>query len=197
LSAASGAIRIYGLAPGRWSGMLADMAKVDLDLVKFILQRNELDTRQVAQILEDLRQEMAMLQAEQPPAPRVKKQHVILVSDPEGTLSGRELVGWVVQVPEEESPLTVEERIFRAGYDFNATPKGRRTPVRTVGEACEAVPARFFKEQQTWVKTREPVLVLRTGNRIPREAPGRDRDAGADADNTQPGRAGTKTTTPA
>ncbi|MEY3000805.1 MAG: hypothetical protein RL648_1019, partial [Verrucomicrobiota bacterium] len=34
------------------------MAKVDLDLVKHILQRNELDLRQVNAIIEDLQEEI-------------------------------------------------------------------------------------------------------------------------------------------
>jgi hypothetical protein len=145
------------------------MAKVDLDLVKHILQRNELDIRQVNTILEDLEREMKLIQEENPPAPRVAKQFAILVSDPEGILPAKDLTGWVLQMPEEDSPAIMEGQIHKAAYDFNQTPKGRRLPVKSIGEACESVPARIFKEQQVWVKTREPVLVLRTDNRIPIE----------------------------
>jgi hypothetical protein len=143
------------------------MAKVDLDLVKFILQRNELEARQVARILEDLESELKILQEENPPAPKLAKQYAILVSDPENRMPAVDLVGWVLQIPEEDSPATAEERIHRGAYDFNATPKGRRIPVQSVGEACEAVPSRILKEHNVWVKTKEPVLVLRTDNTIP------------------------------
>ena len=40
-------------------------------------------------------------------------------------------------------------------------------PVKTVGEAIENVPAKLFKESDVWVKTKTPVLVLRTDNEIP------------------------------
>jgi len=30
------------------------------------------------------------------------------------------------------------------------------------------VPAKFFRETELWVKTKEPVLVLRTDNEIPK-----------------------------
>jgi hypothetical protein len=145
------------------------MAKVDLDIVKHILQRNELDVRQVNAIIEDIEQELKVLQEENPPAPRVKKQFAILVSDPEGVMPKADLTGWVLQLPEEESPMGLEENIHKAAYDFNQTPKGRRLPAKTIGEACEAVPARIFKEYQLWVKTKEPVLILTTNNQIPIE----------------------------
>ncbi|MEX0324818.1 MAG: hypothetical protein AB3N33_01885 [Puniceicoccaceae bacterium] len=148
------------------------MAKVDLDLVKYILQRNELDVRQVNSIMEDIEQEIKVQKEENPPAPRVPKQFTILISDPEGTLPSADLTGWILQLPEEDAPMTVESQIHKAAYDFNQTPKGRRMPVKTIGEACEAVPARIFKEHQLWVKTKEPVLVLRTDNQVPMDTSG-------------------------
>jgi hypothetical protein len=54
-------------------------------------------------------------------------------------------------------------------YDFNTTKKGRLLPVKTVGEALENVPAKAFKETDVWVKTKTPVLMLRTDNEIPKE----------------------------
>jgi hypothetical protein len=143
------------------------MAKVDLDIVKHILQRNELDVRQVNAIIEDIEQEIKIQQEENPPAPRQPKQFAILVSDPEGIMPDRDLTGWVLQLPEEDSPAILTGQIHKAAYDFNQTPKGRRMPVKTIGEACESVPARIFKEHQVWVKTKEPVLILKTDNQIP------------------------------
>ena len=68
--------------------------------------------------------------------------------------------------------MTAESQIHKAAYDFNQTPKGRRMPVQSIGEACEAVPARIFKEHQLWIKTKEPVLILRTDNKIPMDTSG-------------------------
>ncbi len=141
------------------------MPKADIELVKMILQRNELDTRKVSQILEDLNTELQSEEVEKPPA--VKKQFVILISDPEGTLPERDYVGWVLQIPEDDSLAVVEERLHRSAYAFNQSPKGRRMPVKTIGECCEVVSARYTKEEQVWIKTKEPVLVLNTNNQIP------------------------------
>lgn len=143
------------------------MAKVDLELVKHILKRNELEARKIDTIIGDIEEEMKMIEAEEPPAPKVKKQFVIIASDPEGHLEGIDLVGWIVQIPEDDSPLAAEERLFRSAYEFNITPKGRRMPVKTVAEVCEHVPPRISKEQQIWIKNKEPVYVLRTSGEIP------------------------------
>jgi hypothetical protein len=143
------------------------MAKVDVDIVKMILSRRELDARQVASIINEIEEELCIQQEMEEKAPPVKKQYVILVSDPEGTLEGKDYSGWVLQIPEEDSPFVTEERLSRAAYDFNATPKGRRFPIKTIAESCEVVSTKFHKEHKVWVKTKEPVLVCRTPNEIP------------------------------
>ena len=143
------------------------MKKVDLDLVKAVLQRNDMDMRLVSQILEEIQVELAALEQETEKVPPVKKQYVFVLSDPKGELEGKDFTGWVVQIPEEDSPFLAEERLFRSGYEYNVTPKGRRLPVKTVSEVCEFVPARIMKEQKLWVRTKEPVYVLRTSGKIP------------------------------
>ena len=78
----------------------------------------------------------------------------------------------MLQIPDNESPITTLERVFRATYDFNASKKGRLYPAKTVGEALENVPAKFFKETEVWVKNKNPVLVLTTDNLIPKDQGG-------------------------
>lgn len=142
------------------------MAKAELELVKMVLQRNDLDIRQVSQIMQDLQTELDTQVDEKPPP--VKKQFTILVSDKHGELAGKNLVGWVLQIPEEDDPRLSEERLVKAAYEFNVTPKGQRMPVKTIGEACEVVTSRITKEHNVWIKTKEPVLVNFTNNDIPK-----------------------------
>jgi hypothetical protein len=139
------------------------------------LQRQDLDIRTVNAVIEEITQEVQANQEDKPP--REKLQTCILLSDPSGRLNPEffeaagfsDFTGWVVKIPEEESPATVHDRIRKAAYDFNVTPKGRRMPVLTVGEAAEVVPARIFKEHGIRIQTKEPVLILTTDNRIPRD----------------------------
>jgi hypothetical protein len=148
------------------------MAKIDIATVAEILRQNQLEPSVMRRILEQINKvtEKAAAEEEEKP-PAQKKQFVILVSDPEGKMPEEELAGWVLQIPEEASPLSLQERVHKAAYDFNATLRGRKLPVETIGEAFESVPAKNFKEVEVFVKTKVPVLVLTTDNKLPKDAP--------------------------
>lgn len=146
------------------------MPKIDVETLKIILQRNETDIRKLNEILQDIDMELKAEEEERANRPPpIKKQFSIVLSDPEGELSDKDLTGWVVQIPEDDSVTVAPDRIIKAAYEFNTTPKGRRMPVETIGEACEIVTAKLFKEQNIWIKTKVPVLAVSTANKIPME----------------------------
>lgn len=145
------------------------MAKIDVSKVAEILKKNQIDPSVLRRVIEEINLAVQPDPGEDEKPPAVKKQFVILVSDPEGRLPKNDFVGWVLQIPENESPATTRDRLFRGAYDFNTTKKGRLMPVKTVGEALENVPAKFLKEADLWVKTKTPVLVVKTSNEIPKE----------------------------
>ncbi len=146
------------------------MPKIEVNKAAEIIKKNEVEPGVARRIIEEMNIAVQP-NDEAEKAPHAKKQMVILVSDPEGVMPKIDLVGWVLQIPDNESCATTQDRILRAAYDYNASRKGQLMPVQTIGEAIEAVPARFFKEADLWVKTKTPVLVLRTDNCIPKEAP--------------------------
>ncbi len=146
------------------------MAKVDIELVKIVLQRAELDARKTAQIIEDLAFEAEAHKGVEDKEPPCKKQFVVFLSDPEGAhRSPRDLVGWVAQIPEDDEPDGAEERLYAAARDFNLTPKGLRMPLKTVAEACEFGSAKINKEHGLWIRSKEPVPVVPVFNKIPAE----------------------------
>lgn len=146
------------------------MAKVDIELVKVVLQRAELDDQKTAQIMEDLAFEAQALKGAEDKEPPCKKQFVVFLNDPNGLLrSPRDLIGWVAQIPEDDEPDGAEERLYAAARDYNLTPKGRRMPLTTVAEACEFGSAKINKEHGLWIRSKEPVLVVPVLNRIPKE----------------------------
>jgi len=146
------------------------MPKIDVNKVAEILKKNELEPALLRRVLDELRLAVQPDPGEEDKPPPIKKQFVILVSDPEHKLPKDDFVGWVLQIPEEDNVGTAPDRICRAAYDFNDTKKGSLLPVSTIGETLENVPAKHFKEYNTWVKTKEPVLVVRTDNQVPKEA---------------------------
>jgi hypothetical protein len=144
------------------------VAKIDINKVAEVVKKNQVEPPKLRQIIEDLNALLAA-EAEEETPPAIKKQFCILISDPNGELPKTDFTGWALQMAEGESPATLTDRIYRAAYDYNATKKGRLYPAKTVAEAIENVPARFFKEVETWVKTKTPVIMLRTDNTIPRD----------------------------
>jgi len=146
------------------------MPKIDIETLKFILQRNEPDVRKVAEIMQEIQMELQAEEEERANRPPpVKKQFVVMLADHDGSLAQKDITGWVVQIPEDDSPATAPSRVIRAAYEFNTTPKGRRLAVKTVGDACEVVTAKLLKEQQVWVKTKTPILAVAVPNEIPME----------------------------
>lgn len=144
------------------------MAKIELELVKRILKRADLENNVLSEIMGELQSaiEEDVELSDEPKAAPIKKQFVVLVADNEGVLSEKDLVGWVLQLPEDEPMLSVSEKIARVAKAFNLSKKGRRFPVETVGETCENVPSRIFKEQKLWLKTKEPVLLVPINNAL-------------------------------
>lgn len=145
------------------------MPKIDVNQVAEILKRNDIDPALLRQIVEEMNQAVEPeLDEEKPPA--VKKQYLIVVSDPNNQLPEKaEFTGWVFQIPEDSSVTSTTERIHKAAYEFNTTKKGRMMPAKTMADAIENIPAKVFKEQQVWIKTKAPVFVIRTDNEIPTE----------------------------
>jgi hypothetical protein len=144
------------------------MPKIDANKVAEILKRNHIEPALLRRVVEEMNLAVQPDPGEGDQPPPVKKQFIILVSDPEETMPKGDLTGWVLQIPEDQSPASVPERLFKGAYDYNASKKGRLYPARTVGDAVENVPGKFFREAELWVKTKTPVLVLRTDNEIPK-----------------------------
>jgi hypothetical protein len=145
------------------------MAKIEVNQVAEILKKHKIDPSLLKEIVEEMNDVTQPEADEDIKPPAAKKQFVILVSDPEGKLPEKELTGWVVQIPEDASPYTATDRIFKGSYDYNASKRGRLLPVKSVGESLEAVGAKFFKESELWVKTKMPVAVVLTDNLIPKD----------------------------
>lgn len=147
------------------------MAKVDVDVVATILNDSSVDPEVIEQIMRRIQKELKLQEeiAEATREPRVKNQYVVLLSDPLNQVEVEDLVGWVVQIPEMDSPATITERIIRAAHEFNTGPKGRKFPAKSIGEACEVVGPKFLKPEHLSIKTKLPVTVIKTDNRIPED----------------------------
>ncbi len=145
------------------------MAKIEVSQVAEILKRHKIDPSLLRTIVQELNEVTAPSADDDTKPPPVKKQFVVLLSDPQGKLPRQDLTGWVVQIPENASPHSTTDRIFKGAYDYNASKRGSLLPVKSVGEALESTGAKFFKEADLWVKTKTPVSVMVTDNVLPKD----------------------------
>lgn len=149
------------------SVLILGMAKVDLEIVKRILKRADIENDVLSEIIGELQSAIQEENvSDEPKTTPQKKQFVVLVADNEGDLSGKELMGWILQLPEDEPMISVPDKIARVAKAFNLSKKGRRYPVSTIGETCENVSSRVFKEQKLWLKTKEPILIVPVQNQL-------------------------------
>ena len=99
--------------------------------------------------------------------PKPKQQYVMLVSDTNKIIT-KDLVGWVLQIPEDDDVATVIDSIKNGAYNFNASKKGQKYPVSSIGQAIANVPNKFFKTNNLKIKTKEPIQIITTNNVLPR-----------------------------
>lgn len=145
------------------------MPKIDVNKVAEILKKHHIEPGTLRRVVEEMNLAVQPDPGEGDAPPPVKKQFAILISDPNGRMPRGDFTGWILQIPENESPASIQERVLKGTYDYNASKKGQLYPAKTVGDALEDVPARFFREVELWVKTKTPVVVLRTDNEIPKD----------------------------
>jgi hypothetical protein len=145
------------------------MPKIDVNKVAEILKKHHIEPGVLRRVVEEMNLAVQPDPGEGDNPPPLKKQFAILISDPNGRMPRADFTGWILQIPENESPASIQERVLKGSYDYNASKKGQLYPVKTVGDALEDVPARYFRDVELWVKTKTPVVVLRTDNEIPRE----------------------------
>ncbi|MGH8017021.1 MAG: hypothetical protein ACREIA_01815 [Opitutaceae bacterium] len=145
------------------------MAKVEIALVAEVLSDSHIDPAIVDRVVRQITRaaEKAADEAATEREPAEKKQWVIILADPHGELPALDLVGWVVQVPEQVSPATALERITRAAHHYHTTRRGRKQPVRSFAEACEVVGAKYLKEEHVAIKTKLPVTAIVSDNTLP------------------------------
>src|SRR5436305_12646890 len=104
LVAAHGAIPLLsrGFVPFRAFAKFI-MAKIDVSKVAEILKKNHIDPTLLRRVIEEMNLAVQPDPGDDEKPPSVKKQFVVLLSDPEGRMPKNDFVGWILQIPESES----------------------------------------------------------------------------------------------
>lgn len=150
------------------------MPKITIEAVAEALSSAKVDVAIQRQIIESLNAsaEAAKEDRVSETLPKGKRQYVLVVSDPTGQIAALKvpLVGWPIQIEEGRPAGAILEDIRLAAGQYNGVSrKGKQTPVRTVGEAIEVVPRRYWKAPdgtKVIPKGKTPVEIVITDNRL-------------------------------
>lgn len=100
-------------------------------------------------------------------APKQKTNFVVLTMD-DGKLQAVDLLGYIVQIPEDKQSDYAITAIYDAVRDYNNTArKAKKYPVTLIGEAMETLRGRFLKERKIKIKTKQSVKIVPVKNEIP------------------------------
>ena len=82
------------------------MPKIDVNKVAEILKKNHIDPAVLRRVVAEMNLAAQPDPGDGDQPPPVKKQYLILLSDPEGRMPKGDFTGWVLQIPESESPAS-------------------------------------------------------------------------------------------
>lgn len=130
------------------------------------LQQAGVDAGKTRIVLENLKAVEEEKKEEKENGPKQKNQFVVFVMD-DGSLTGKDLIGYVIQIPENASPAAARDSFVNAvrGYN-NGTRKAKKYPVKTIGDGMSAVKGKWLKDSKIKVKTKEAILIIPVKNDI-------------------------------
>ena len=132
------------------------------------LQTANIDPAKVRDVVEKLNQieEEKKEEKAENKTPKQKTQHVLFVMD-DGTLTGKELIGYAIQIPSDRSPSTAYGSFVDCvrGYN-NGARKAKKHPITKVGDGMITLRGKWLKDAKLSIKTKEAVLVMPVKNDI-------------------------------
>ncbi len=144
--------------------------KLDIELFEHLLNEFKIEQKTAEAIVERAKEEAEAAKGDAGNgAKKSKYKYLIVASDPDKQIPNLENVPmWVFKVKDEEAHTDVLKRFYKGVYDYNAkSRKGKKNPIKTIGDGIQAVGPKFFKPEKSPVLTKEPVIILVTDNKIP------------------------------
>jgi hypothetical protein len=143
------------------------MSKVSIEEVIESLQRvAKLDPKVLIAVENDLEKKVEEIAADKEPGTKTRNQHVIVLLDPEGHVKG-DVTGYVTQFPADQDAGTALDKLHKAAYEFNASPKRKGQAITNLGDIGRAKRRHFKDSGIKLVGGKEPLRVLVSRGPIP------------------------------
>lgn len=142
------------------------MSKISIEEVEAVLRKQNVDVKIVKNVIDELVEVVKEEKDSRATGPKQKNEFLIVLSDPNNELAGKDFVGWVVQMKDGDDAGLVLGKIQDAARDQNAAKKRKRGIINNMVEAFSGVKRRFLKPKDIMIKTKEPVRCLVTDGKL-------------------------------
>jgi hypothetical protein len=136
------------------------MSKISIEEVESILQKQQLDPVTVKAIVKELNEVIEEIKGSKDPIAKGKWEHVIILQDKEGLLTGKEIAGWVVQQEVGEDAGTIIAKLQSAAADQNQMAKRKKSLISNLTSLFESMKTKFLKPKKLKIKTKELTRVI-------------------------------------
>ena len=144
------------------------MSKIALENVQTVLAELKIEPDKQDKILQELQKiiEDEKNERAENKAPKSKNEFGVILYDANNELAGKEFTASVFQVKQGFDFNTVLSKISTAARNQNVAAKRKKNVIETIGDACMYLKRKFTKEQEVNIKTKEPIRVLISSNRL-------------------------------
>lgn len=120
------------------------MSKISLEEVESTLLKKKVDSKVVTEIIKELNEVIEEIKKDKVTLPKTKNEFVFILKDDTGELKGKELTGWVVQIPQGDDPATILDKLKAAAADTDSARKRRKgEPMQTLTAAFAGIKRAF------------------------------------------------------
>lgn len=142
--------------------------KLAIEDIVAALQTAGIEHPKQLKVLDYLKEVVAEEQAakQETALPKQKNEFGVILFDAEGKLVGQEFTAAVYQIPQGDDHGLVLGKISQAAREQVAAARRKKYPIDTMGEAVQSVKRKFIKEKNVNLKTKSPVRVLISDNKL-------------------------------
>lgn len=142
------------------------MSKISIEDVEQTLLSQKIEPAKVSSIIKELNEVIEETKSEKVTLPKTKNEFLIILSDPNGELKDKELTGWVITQRQGDDAATALDKIRTAAKSTDEAKKRKKSIMTTFGEAMQNIKRKFIKDTGIMIKSKNPVRVLITGNKL-------------------------------
>lgn len=154
---------------------------IAIEEVEAVLLKKKFDPVKVQEVIRDLKEIAAELQAEKNKEAaeatdedglpvdvgvKTKWEYVIILNDKEGYLKDKEIAGWVVQQEENADAGLILSKMADAAKEQNETAKKKKNRLASLEDLFGGLKAKFLKSKKIRIKTKDLTRVIISDGKV-------------------------------